>query len=129
MAKIHTKKTRMEQCAETFSRGKAAEAQAKTLLEHAGYRIIAERYRNAAGEIDLIAQAGDTLVCVEVKARKTLEEGLYAINPRQQKRIMRCAEGFLAAYPQHAHMSLRFDVVIIPGKGLPIHLKHAFMAE
>ncbi len=112
----------------SYQRGIAAEAAAKAFLEKAKYTIIAERYRNAGGEIDLIASQKNLLIFVEVKARKSEEDGLYAITPHQQKRILRAAEGFLAQHPEYSDYDMRFDAVIIPASGLPSHLEYAFMA-
>ena len=39
-------------------------------LERAGYAILARRYRRRAGEIDIVARDGRSLVFVEVKARQ-----------------------------------------------------------
>lgn len=112
----------------SYSRGLEAEAEATAYLQQQGCTVIATRYRNAAGEIDLIATEGNTLLFVEVKARKSIEDGLYAITPRQQKRIARAAEGFLAEHPDYAAYDMRFDALIVPQTGLPNHLKAAFMA-
>lgn len=117
----------MAELATSYDKGIAAEEQVKQFLEQAGYTIIAERYRNAGGEIDLIAREADTLCFIEVKQRKTLEDGLYAIGERQQKRIVRTAEGFLAQHPEYTQLDMRFDAVIVTPSHLPNHIKHAFM--
>lgn len=117
----------MAELATSYSKGVAAEEQVKKYLQNAGYAIIAERYRNAGGEIDLIALDENTLIFIEVKQRKTLEDGLYAITERQQKRIVRAAEGFLSEHPEHTMCDMRFDAVIVTASGLPNHIKHAFM--
>jgi hypothetical protein len=51
------------------SLGHAGEDAACAELRRRGYTIVARRYRTRAGEIDIVARDGRTLVFVEVKAR------------------------------------------------------------
>ncbi|MBI2869957.1 MAG: YraN family protein, partial [Chloroflexi bacterium] len=51
--------------------GQAGEALARRVLEERGYIIIETNYRCAGGEIDIIARDGETLVFVEVRAKKS----------------------------------------------------------
>lgn len=74
-----------------------------------------------AGEIDLIVRRGKTIAFVEVKKRTTLDNAAYAIAPRQQERIRRSAENFLAHYPRYANFDVRFDAVLIK---FPFHIRH-----
>jgi hypothetical protein len=76
--------------------GLAAETLAAFYLRCKGYRILAQRYRNAQGEIDLLARKGATLVAVEVKARRSLEACDYSVpleagqnRPRSRRRAGR----------------------------------------
>jgi len=100
-----------------------------------GYSILAKRYRTFAGEIDLIAENTDTLVIVEVKARKRLDDGLYSITPAKQKRLVQAAQALLAepekitGLEDAASRNIRFDVVIITPGNPPEHLINAFCAE
>lgn len=54
--------------------GRRGERVAATALRSAGYRVLARRVRTAAGEIDLLALDGETLVVVEVKASSVSDE-------------------------------------------------------
>ena len=54
-----------------ISLGKAGEDYACRELERQGYEILARRFRTRLGEIDIVARDGDTLVFIEVKARRT----------------------------------------------------------
>ena len=54
----------------SYAIGVAAEGSARQLLESKSYRIVAQRYKTKAGEIDLVARRGDHLAFVEVKRRK-----------------------------------------------------------
>ncbi|MBP0574017.1 YraN family protein, partial [Mycobacterium tuberculosis] len=73
-----------------------AEALAETHLVAAGYRILAKRFKVGDGEIDLVARNADTVVFVEVKARRTLTAGLDAISTRAWRRIATAAELYMA---------------------------------
>ncbi len=106
--------------------GLAAETHAALMLQMKAYRIVARRYRTWVGEIDLIARRRRLVVFVEVKARGTLEEALYATTPRQQARIIAAAKSWLAANPRFAGYSLRFDIIAITGTIWPRHIQNAF---
>lgn len=120
--------------------GVDAEALAADYLKKAGYRVLAERLRTPGGEIDILAQEGtDTLVVVEVKARGTFDDGLYAITSAKQKRLRRAVEGLLMwleegklgeiglANPSSLH--IRFDVVVVVPDLPPRHLVNAWQVE
>ena len=71
--------------------GEEGERLARKFLERRGYRIIASNYRTRMGEIDLIAEHGQTLVFVEVKARADDRFGgpACAITLAKQARLAR----------------------------------------
>ena len=105
----------------TFARlqtGLRGEEIAARALEVRGYRILARRYRTRAGEIDLVAEDGTTLVFVEVKARRSGEFGepVEAVTWRKQHRIVAMAADYLARTGQ-AERPVRFDVVGIAMDG------------
>src|SRR5207248_1323034 len=60
----------------TSSLGTSGEALAADHLRGLGYRILAADLRTPLGQLDLVAQDGETLVFVEVKARAGLGFGL-----------------------------------------------------
>ncbi|MDQ3398663.1 MAG: YraN family protein, partial [Deinococcota bacterium] len=70
---------------------------AKSYLEGCGYTIVAQNYRLRGGELDLVAQAGETLVFVEVKQRKSDRYGsaAEAIGPAKVARLRRAALFYL----------------------------------
>ena len=84
------------------------------------------RYAQGGGEIDLIAVRGRTLAFVEVKARATFDAAAGAVTPRQQARIRRGAEAFLAREPAYAGYVMTFDVVLVAPRRLPRRLPNAF---
>jgi putative endonuclease len=83
-------------------------------LERCGYAIVARRYRTDRGEIDIVAEDGDTLVFVEVKARATGEFGTAAeaVTRRKQLRLAAMAIDYLARAGV-VNRPCRFDVVAI----------------
>lgn len=93
--------------------GLFAEALCRTALRLKGWRIVAKRYRSSLGETDIIACRGKTLALIEVKARATAAEALEAILPRQQLRISRAANEFLARNPRFGNHNIRFDVMLV----------------
>jgi putative endonuclease len=112
-----------------YRRGLSAETVAAWLLRAKLYRILARRYRTPAGEIDVIARRGRTIVFVEVKTRPSETEALEAVGPTARRRIARAAELWLAAHPGAAGFDLRFDlVIVVPGRP-PRHVAAVFDAE
>lgn len=109
-----------------YRRGTKGEALAAALLRLKGYRVVARRFKTPVGEIDLIARKKDTLVFVEVKARDEAGEGLEAITPRQQARVRRAAEYFIAAHPGLATLDMRFDAMIVLSRFRARHLPDAW---
>jgi putative endonuclease len=94
-----------------------------------GYRVHERRWRSPYGEIDVIARRGRTICFIEVKARTNVEEALFALQPRQQQRILRAARAYLAAHPKSAGLEIRFDLMVVAGYRWPRHLRHAFDAS
>jgi putative endonuclease len=101
----------------TFARqqlGKTGEDLACRELEARGYVIVARRYRQRGGEIDIIARDGATLVFVEVKTREGHEFGdaAEAITAWKRSRLTRVAIDYLTRN-QVGECPCRFDVVSI----------------
>ncbi len=95
-------------------RGKLAEREASLYLRRRGYRIIAQNLKLKVGEIDLVAMKGDLIVFVEVKARSSDEFGtpVEGLLPRQQQRIRKAAEIFLAKRGWSGR-DRRFDLIAV----------------
>lgn len=107
-------------------RGQWGERAAAWLLRLKGYRILAHQERGPMGEIDLIAQRGDTLVFIEVKSRPTYDEALDAVSDTQRGRIQRAAAHYVATRPALQNMSWRFDIVAVTPRTWPRHLVDAW---
>ncbi len=106
-------------------RGRRAERAAAVVLRLRGMRVLARNVRiRAAGEIDVLARTGRTLVIVEVKARRRGEPA-EAVGPERQHALRRCGEVLLAdpsnAWAEH----VRFDVIAVTGVRMR-HLRGAF---
>lgn len=108
--------------------GLRAENIAAWLLRAKGYRVLERRFASRAGEIDLIARKGRSLVFCEVKARANLESAAESIRPFQRARIVRGAEDFLSRNPHYTTYDLRFDAILIAPRKMPRHIKAAFDA-
>ena len=106
--------------------GRKAETLAHWLLRLKGYRILARRERTAAGELDIVARRGATLVFVEVKQRPTVAQAAEAIDERQRQRIARAAEAYLADNPGLAGLGARFDAILVAPGRLPVHIANAW---
>jgi putative endonuclease len=111
--------------------GKSGETLAADELERRGYAILERRYRSRHGEIDIIAQDGETIVFVEVKARTTAEHGTAAeaVTLGKQRKLVSMAVDYLSRHGLHDR-ACRFDVVAIDGEGVMQRLvvyPHAFI--
>lgn len=99
---------------------------AKWLEKNLRMRLLESRYRNKAGEIDLIMQDGETIVFVEVKTRMNAQpgNGLLAVDCRKQQRIARAAVLYLISKGWQ-NRAARFDITEVTGDGV-LHVPNAF---
>lgn len=110
----------------SYKKGVDAEARAAAALMADGYRILNQRFRTPAGEIDLVVRRGSYLGFVEVKRRRSTAEAAWAITARQQRRIADAALYWLQANPDHGAENITFDAMLLsPGKR-PEHIVDAF---
>jgi len=79
------------------SLGQRGEELAAEKLIELGYTLLARNYRCAYGEIDLIAQKGETLVFVEVRTRRGTAFGSpeESITARKQAHLIAAAQHYL----------------------------------
>ena len=97
------------------STGLKGEEAAARFLTRSGYEILDKNVRTRAGEIDLVAREGKTLVFVEVKTRRDVVEGdppQAAVNTRKQNRLGKLANGYLKL-KRIRQTPCRFDVVAV----------------
>jgi putative endonuclease len=109
------------------ARGRRAETWAVLLLVCKGYRILGRRVKTHAGEIDVVARSPAGITCfIEVKARELYDTAGESIMPRQQARIQRAAELYLASRRGLTQKGVRFDAVLVANKKFPRHVKDAW---
>ena len=116
--------------------GAWGEEQAVKFLKAKGYSVLGRNVRpNRHDEIDIVARIDESLVFVEVKARRREDFGrpLMAVDKDKRHALNRAAAAFLrkAKFP---NLFYRFDVVEVlgqPEEGEPIirHLNDAFPFE
>ena len=107
--------------------GSYGEFLARQYLKTLGYRILEENFRNKLGEIDLIAQDGQTICFVEVKTRQSLGTGqpYEAVTPWKIRKLSRMATSYLKYKYHSLEIPARFDVIsIVQGKEIPPEIKH-----
>lgn len=109
-----------------FRRGHVSEYIAALYLIAKGYRIRAIRYRTKLGEIDIIARRRDLVICVEVKARRSVDGAVHAVTATAQRRIRAASDIWLSRQPDAHRLSLRYDIVAVLPWRLPKHFADAF---
>ncbi len=113
--------------------GAQGEALTATHLQAQGWQILAQGWHCRGGELDVVAQRHDWLIFVEVKTRQSSTlDGLLAVSPTKQRRLIRAAQVFLQVHPQWADCSCRFDVAVVlalPRLHVATYLEAAFSLD
>ena len=94
--------------------GRESESIAVKYLKKQGYKILEQNYRTKLGEIDVIAKDKNTLVFVEIKARRSDRYGnpKWAITPKKKRQMSKVALYYLKVTRQ-MDVKARFDVVTV----------------
>lgn len=100
-----------------YHAGLAAEDAVARDYERRGLPVVARRWRGQAGEIDLIARNGATIVFIEVKASRDFDRALSHLGPRQVARLCAAAEEYAGTLPSGSLTEMRFDVALVDGQG------------
>jgi len=114
--------------------GERGEDAAAAFLERAGLSVVERNWRCDAGEIDIVALDGHTIVLVEVKTRRTVRAGTpeEAVTPAKQRRYTKLAQAYLQSAGV-VEVPVRFDVVtllvISEDRALLRHHRAAFVLE
>ncbi|WP_405998225.1 YraN family protein [Streptomyces sp. NBC_00829] len=113
----------------TGALGRYGEDLAARLLTGAGMTVLARNWRcGRAGEIDIVARDGDTVVVCEVKTRRAglFEHPMAAVTPRKAERLRRLAECWLDRHGEPPPGGVRIDLVgvVLPRRGAPL-VEHA----
>ena len=109
-----------------FRWGLIAEYLAAGYLMAKGYRIVAIRYKTPLGEIDLIAMKGDLVAIIEVKARKRIDDAVFAVSHGACQRIRNASDLWLSRQRGSHKLSMRYDIIAVRAWRLPVHLIDAF---
>jgi putative endonuclease len=94
--------------------GDRGESLAVDELKAMGYHIRDRNWRTLEGELDIVAEDGDTIVFVEVKARTSRRFGLpeEAITKKKRQSLIKAALAYLDANLIH-EANWRFDFIAI----------------
>ena len=85
-------------------------------LERLGYRLVTRNHRTRFGELDIVVCDDDTIVFVEVKARRVgaAAGALESVPPRKQRQVRHMAAAWLVETTDRPRSrDLRFDVVAV----------------
>jgi len=115
-----------EQRQEADSRGREGEAEAAMWLAQQGWRIVAERVKTKAGEIDLIAKRPGLVAFVEVKWRARAAALADAIDERRLARVANAVEMVWQDYATNGE-DIRIDVILLAPGHKPTHIENAWM--
>jgi putative endonuclease len=94
--------------------GHAGEAAALAYLKEQGFRILARDWRSRLGQADIVAEDGETLVLVEVKARRGAAFGppQEAVDARKQRKLRTLLELY-RAQNHRQQQPCRIDVLAL----------------
>ncbi len=116
--------------------GRRGERAAAKFLRRLGYRLLASNVSDRAGELDILALDGETLVIVEVRSTSSdrpdaIEETAASVDLRKQQRITGAATRFLAARRLLGKIAVRYDILVVVWPELARepafrHIPHAF---
>lgn len=115
-----------EQRHEADQRGHQGEAEAAMWLVQQGWRIVAERVKTKAGEIDLVARKPGLVAFVEVKWRARAAMLGEAIDERRLARVAAAAESVMHLYATEGE-DIRIDVILLAPGHKPTHIENAWM--
>lgn len=106
--------------------GDFGEDQACAELDSRGWELLDRNWRCGAGEIDIVARDGNTVVFCEVKTRRSARFGspVEAVTPAKAARLRRLAGLWLREHAVGAG-EIRIDVIgiVVPRQG-PCEIEH-----
>jgi putative endonuclease len=105
--------------------GELGERIAERWLRRKGWRLVGRRFRNGHRDIDLVVECEDTVVFVEVKARRTAEFGhpVEAVDWRKQRELARSAQVWIDRFGRPGQ-AYRFDVIGVVVEGESVRIRH-----
>lgn len=96
-------------------KGAAAEELAAAALIEKGYRVLDRNWRCRFGELDIVAETGETLVVIEVRSRSgTASFGTpsESVNARKVMQVRNTAQQYVH-HKRYYERPIRFDVISI----------------
>lgn len=103
--------------------GAYGEQVAVAYLRQKGYTVTATNWRCKHGELDIVAQAGEMLVFVEVKTRRASDpsQAFLSLTPHKRQRLIASAYSYIDDQ-RYDNPSWRIDVigVALPTSGQPV---------
>ncbi len=106
--------------------GRMGEAEAAMFLSQHGWRIVGERVKTRAGEIDLVAKHSGLVAFVEVKWRARAASLADAIDERRLRRVAAAVECVWQDYATQGE-DIRIDVILLSPGRKPVHIENAWM--
>ena len=106
--------------------GRRGERLAAWWLRLKGWRVVAQRVRTPAGEVDLVAKRDGLVAFVEVKTRASAAELDFAIDERRLARVAAAAELLIPVYAT-AGEDIRVDVILLAPGTRPRHIENAWI--
>ena len=109
----------------TLKIGFSGEKASCNFLKKKGYKILKRNYKKTYGEIDIIAQKGDTISFVEVKTRANTGFGLAceAVTKSKRDKIIKTAYSYIKEHNPDADFS--FDIIeVYHEKGTILKIEH-----
>lgn len=107
--------------------GQRGESFALQYLKKQGYTILGQNWRCQEGELDIIAQQGDTIVFVEVRTRRAeaTDSAFASITLRKRAKLSTLATIYLAEHNlEDADWRVDVIAIAVPVSGSPL-LEHA----
>ncbi|MBQ8322672.1 MAG: YraN family protein [Clostridia bacterium] len=106
--------------------GKKGERLVEAYLKKQKYKILERNYRTPFGEADIIAEDGDEIAFIEVKARTSDKYGAprEAVGKEKQRRYYQIAETYWLKTGKEPNA--RFDVAEVFADGSIEYYKNAF---
>ncbi|MCB2096563.1 MAG: YraN family protein [Parvularculaceae bacterium] len=109
-------------------RGRFAEFLVGLVYRLHGYQILETRFRAPGGEIDLIARRGRLLAFVEVKLRRDADAAVFAVTPKNRRRLEQAGRSFLVMRPHFGDFAVRYDIAAATGFRVKL-VKDAWRAQ
>jgi putative endonuclease len=102
--------------------GRRAEAHVARWLKLRGWKLLAERFKCAEGELDLIARKGEIIAFVEVKQRTRVDPREDIVTASGERRMMDAAEVWVGRNYDTlgTDFEIRFDLAVIEGPVRPL---------